>query len=355
MSSLSEKIECQKQMAGLLNELKGKEISTDMLLRWKRANKMYDYIKIKDTHETKLKVKTELCQNFTGMLDLFARKRLGCSEYTESTCTCFLEITGKDEVNLEILKLHYPHVERTEIYSNDGTFLPNGNLIISGYSNPECYVYKDLKFVTKIELDIKPRNIHRKGKELFVSSHGGKSIEVLSLEEFKKVRTIQIDEGCHALGSFGDNLYGACCSSIIEFDDQGNKLRTFTTEGSVYNLTVNDKGDIIYSCTNSCVKALSQEGAILWTYRSTNLSYPYGIDIDSKGNIYVAGKISGNIHILSKDLSSITVVESIFAPYYIKINENKQKCYVIAYNGEFHVHDMKLSTDRKVTESASCA
>ncbi|XP_061170377.1 E3 ubiquitin-protein ligase TRIM71-like [Saccostrea echinata] len=353
ITSLSEKINCEKNVSTLLKEMKREEIYKDMLIKWKQASKMYEYIKKTIAPETDLIVETEHSQKLTEILDSLRHLSY------PSECAinaCFWEIRGKDKLGLAILNVDYPKIDREgKDLLNDGTFLPNGNIVMTGYCVPECYLFSnDFKFLKKIDIDYRPCDIHLKGEELFVSCPNDKSIQVLSLEDFKILRTIEIGECCYGLASFRDNLYAACYSSIIEFDDQGNILRTFWTESYVCNLIVNYDGDIIYSSSTDshCVKSLSQEGNVLWTYRSTNLKAPYGLDIDSAGNIYVVGKFSQNIHILSKDFSSITVIENIFSPFYIKINESKQRCFVIAYTGALSEYDMRSSLKGRSKENA---
>lgn len=44
---------------------------------------------------------------------------------------------------------------------------------------------------------------------------------------------------------------------------------------------------------------MTDKGQYVWSYKSDNLKNPLALDTDFYGNIYVAGKESRNIHVLS--------------------------------------------------------
>jgi hypothetical protein len=69
------------------------------------------------------------------------------------------------------------------------------------------------------------------------------------------------------------------------------------------------------------VTAMTDQGSSVWEYTNPKLKQPYGLDEDSIGNIYIAGRISNNIHVLSGTGELIRVFKDILRPTFFRVNE----------------------------------
>lgn len=73
---------------------------------------------------------------------------------------------------------------------------------------------------------------------------------------------------------------------------------------------------------------MSSCGEKMYTYSHKKLKYPHGLDVNFTGNIFVAGRDSRNIHVLTPkaELLKIFAIES--RPTCIKFKENSNVCFV---------------------------
>lgn len=85
---------------------------------------------------------------------------------------------------------------------------------------------------------------------------------------------------------------------------------------------------------NSC-------GEKMYTYSHKKLKYPHGLDVNFTGNIFVAGRDSRNIHVLTHkaELLKIFAIES--RPTCIKFKENSNVCFVGSYEKTTKVYEFQ--------------
>ncbi|XP_061190738.1 uncharacterized protein LOC133198749 [Saccostrea echinata] len=187
----------------------------------------------------------------------------------------------------------------------NGTFLLNKSFIFSDGKNGKCCYgelsKKEWKLIGDIGSLYDPFGILQKGNELFVTCKITKSIEVFSISDFKRVRSINLDFESFGISGWKEDLYLACGSKIVKIDKFGNEIKKFDTAGSsAFHILVAKSGIIVYTDWKiNKVRAISEQWDTAWDYTSPELKCPYGLESDSLGNIYVAGMHSNNIHVLS--------------------------------------------------------
>lgn len=98
---------------------------------------------------------------------------------------------------------------------------------------------------------------------------------------------------------------------------------------------------------------MSDEGQVVWEYKSPNLKYPQELETDSCENIYVTGARSNNVHVLSSSGDKIRVIEDIPSPYFFKINEDKGIICVCSKMEKIIVYEIRsvVGTPRKKQNS----
>lgn len=94
-----------------------------------------------------------------------------------------------------------------------------------------------------------------------------------------------------------------------------------------FHLVVTSTGIIVYSNSRTNrVKAMTDKGQYVWSYESDNLKNPLALDTDFNDNIYVAGKESRNIHVLSNSGELIRLIDNIPSPLSCK-NRRGERYY----------------------------
>lgn len=84
-------------------------------------------------------------------------------------------------------------------------------------------------------------------------------------------------------------------------------------------------------------------GNILFTYNHEELKNPYGLTTDGKGNIFVNGNTSNNIHILSREGKLLRIVTGVKSPTCIKFQNAINRFFVGTSTGDIKVFEVKES------------
>lgn len=86
--------------------------------------------------------------------------------------------------------------------------------------------------------------------------------------------------------------------------------------------------------------AMDSEGTTVWRYSSPGLLSPCGFGVDGEDNIYVAGKESDNVHVLTKDGQFVRVFEDITRPDFMKVDKERKLCFVGSMRKYLRVYEM---------------
>lgn len=123
-------------------------------------------------------------------------------------------------------------------------------------------------------------------------------------------------------------VYAACSDFIVKFDSEGNIVKRYNVDGKTKSVTINKSDEIISSsCSTHIVTIIDNSGEKLHSYFHAKLKYPYGLDVNFSGNIFVAGRDSNNIHVLTPKADLLKVFE-IESPMCIKFKDNSNICFV---------------------------
>lgn len=96
------------------------------------------------------------------------------------------------------------------------------------------------------------------------------------------------------------------------------------------DITSDVSGNIIYSCyKKNTVTKKNDKNKIIFVYKHPNLKKPYGLAADPVGNIYVCGRGSNNIHVISEAGKTLRILDGFTRPQFIAFQENSFKFFVI--------------------------
>mgnify|MGYP003691349225 CR=1 FL=1 len=226
-----------------------------------------------------------------------------------------------------------------------GCFLENGDIVIADNNSTYCLYYSNDKLKRKIQLRGKPREvIYRKLSGLLISTYAkSKShIEQFDLQELKNISDQCITENnctIYRLAISPEFMYAACSSFLLKLDHEGNTVNKFSDLRLTYSVAVNKQEEIISSsCNTHRVTVMNQSGAKLYSYSHENLKYPYSLDVDFSGCIFVAGEQSNNIHVLTPTAELLRIFE-VASPRCIRFKENSYMCIVGSTKGARKVYE----------------
>lgn len=101
------------------------------------------------------------------------------------------------------------------------------------------------------------------------------------------------------------------------------------SRGLRYLTDIEDDMLICSNFTDHSVIALGAYGNEIWTFKHSELKGPYGLDKDPQNNIYVVGKKSNNIHILSREGYHLRIIKNITNPVGIHFKAFSFTCFVV--------------------------
>lgn len=149
-----------------------------------------------------------------------------------------------------------------------------------------------------------------------------------SKEKTMEILKLPLEKSCFGVTYMSEFLYVACDDVIIKMNCYGDFVCDFQTEKETYSVAVNKKNHIVSSsCSSHSVLAIDEYGQRLFQYKHPDLKYPYGLDVDSEGYIFVAGRDSNNIHILSPTGELIKILPAL-KPKCIKFRKDSRVCLI---------------------------
>jgi hypothetical protein len=142
----------------------------------------------------------------------------------------------------------------------------NGNFAVAKCaSNGQCIIYsKDWQSTRSIDGLYLPFEVIQYGDELLVTCNGSKSIEVFSVHNFHKLRSIKMSNDVLGMTKCNGALYVAYRNKIIKIDTSGKIQREYKSEGSNTIISATKHGHLVYSsCDLHTVTTITDHGDTL--------------------------------------------------------------------------------------------
>lgn len=181
---------------------------------------------------------------------------------------------------------------------------------------------------------------------LLISGHNNSQtkgcVRKFDLERFKYVEDIFHEtNSVFGLAISSGFVYTACSDIIVKFDLKGNTIKRYSVEKQTLSLAINKADEIISSnFSQHSVTVMDNSGKKLHSYFHPKLKYPYGLDVNFSGNIFVAGQESCNIHVLTPKAELLKIFEVEF-PRCIKFKEKSNICFVGSKEGTTKVYEFR--------------
>ena len=134
-------------------------------------------------------------------------------------------------------------------------------------------------------------------------------------------------------------MYAACSAFILKLDQEGNTIKRISVDKRTYSVAVNRQQEIISSsCDTNNLTVMNQSGLKMYSYSHENLRYPFSLDVNCSGYIFVAGENSNNIHVLTPTAELLTIIE-FPSPRCIRFKPNSYMCFVGSYKSTINVYE----------------
>ncbi|XP_061183388.1 uncharacterized protein LOC133191660 [Saccostrea echinata] len=329
----------------ILNSIMEKSPSV-FIKKFYNIKKQLSFVMQQDMSQLKITLKTSASEELKRILNIsmFADLRFETDSYKLWPCT----------IDLTCATLHMIcELADSEGDITGGCFMPKENIYLADAKSNRCLHFCGGQLVDKVSFPRAPRDILSLNQELmlvsFWRSHENQKglIEKVSKDSFlHRQEYFKLENSICALVCSSAFIYAACVDFIVKLDIDGNIVRKFVTETSTFSVAVNKNNEIISSsCLSHSVVIMNEEGQKIYSYKHENLKYPYGLDLDFAGNIFVAGKDSNNIHALSPK-GELLKIFNVNSPRCIRFKENSYLCFVGTNMGTSKVYEFKAQSDK---------
>lgn len=226
-----------------------------------------------------------------------------------------------------------------------GCFLQNGEIVLANRGSKELLHYRNYELVRKVTIGMQTRDVVQQTPLfILVSEHHNRKGNVgqYDLNAFKNVEKIlQTDNNVYSLAVSSGFVYAACSDLILKFDSKGNVVQQYKVDKCTFSVAINNKNEVISSnCEKHNVTVMDTSGKKMYLYTHEKLIYPYGLDVNFSGEIFVAGNGSNNIHVLTPTAELLKIYE-VESPRSIKFKENSYMCFVGSETRTTKVYEFK--------------
>ncbi|XP_056003409.1 uncharacterized protein LOC130049597 [Ostrea edulis] len=344
IDTLSDGIQCTDYCYRNIEDCRKSQDDIDMVVKYYKSRKIFEQLKNYEFTQIRIGLKEGKDPILEDIMDL--------ESFPDAVFSESLFDVKSDLRRVELSLLNDFSIDAGCV--RDGTFLSNGEFVLSWLStkrrgckrsnNGKCFFYNKVFACTRsIDLSSEPFGLCEKARELLVACHGSRSIERVSLYSYSKSSNMKFTSLHKNFGIAKKDayLYCACNDKIVKINEYERLMKEYSVETGVKHI-VATKNHIIYSNRKKhVVTAITDGGQTAWTYDSPHLKSPCGLDTDSDGNIYVAGKSSDNVHVLSGEGKLIRLFEDIPRPDFMKINKARNTCCVCSNRKHIKVYQFK--------------
>jgi hypothetical protein len=248
------------------------------------------------------------------------------------------------DVNKMVYATLHVTLELSSCEITGGCFKQDGGILVGGGGQNEILLFNSTGECVTLETSFRPNDVTLKDSDVYIScsspSYKGIHCFTISEDTWKLLPKVSRHEYCAHKFPFCQKeecfsircahgfIYVACGEFILKVGANGSIIKRYATEKGTYSVTVNKNKRIIYSsCSSHKVICLNDAGSPLFRYTHPNLQYPYSLDVDFEGYIYVAGRDSNNIHILSPSGTLLRILE-VTKPNFIKLKADSRICLI---------------------------
>ncbi|XP_071121357.1 uncharacterized protein [Mytilus edulis] len=234
----------------------------------------------------------------------------------------------------------------SDVEISNGCFVSGKRLLLSHYKSPHIYVCGyDGNDVNRITLEHNQWDVAMIDDNQAIVTLQDKGFQILDLTTLTLGRCIRPGgrRECYVVTCSNDQIWTSDgAKTISQIDISGSILRSITANNIIRDFCI-DNNDNIYYTTGSTsdynVYRIIHDGQESIYFSHSDLIMPWGIDVYEKGNVYVGGLMSHNIHRISSDGKDHQII--------LTENDGIEYPWSLCYNNEtkqlLFVNDNKTS------------
>lgn len=215
-----------------------------------------------------------------------------------------------------------------------GCILPDDRIMLCGVGTYMYVCNPDGKRAVRILLQFVPFDVAVYDQTRAIVT-GETGFQIINTDTNKPGQVFKPGGVCTAVACTKDNIVIAndyCKLTYLTIG--GETIKTVSTSNTPYTLASNKDGCIFWTTwDNDEVHYIEPSGTERFYFSSPDLQDPVGISCDSKGNVFVMGQESNNVHKISNEGNTSKVVlkstNGLKIPSGMAINPTKSEILVI--------------------------
>ena len=221
-------------------------------------------------------------------------------------------------------------------------FMPGGDLVLCDCANSKLKLLdRTFKVKDSLNVNAKPWSLSViDNSNVIVTIFDTKQLQYIQLVPHMKAgRVIKLDKKCWDVTVAGNEIYVSCHNApgkgeVRVLDLSGNLKRKLgvNKDGSYqfqgpYYLTVSTTGkkSFVSDWDKSIISCMTPDGNIIYQYKDDDLIWPRALFVDAGNNIFVCGRDSHNVQVITADGRKygtlISADDGIRKPYSIAFRE----------------------------------
>lgn len=227
-------------------------------------------------------------------------------------------------------------IKKWEIPGSDirgGAFLSNGLLILTDFKLRRCALFSEdgnLQRELKFSTSLWGMYFDQKMEVFYVALPEKQDIKMINLHDFAEIKTFPVKFQARGITNTNGIFFAIGVKQLCTFNSDFELINETDVNDDSDDITSDASGNIIYSCyRKNTVTKKNKENQIIFVYRHHNLESPYGLAVDPVGNIYVCGRSSNNIHVISETGQTLRILHGFDHPQFIAFQGNSFKFFVV--------------------------
>ena len=153
---------------------------------------------------------------------------------------------------------------------------------------------------------------------------------MINLDDLSEIKVFLINSPVTGITNINGKFLVIGQSQLSMLNSDFELLERTDVDDESDDITTDLHGNTIYSCFgNGTVTKKDRKNKIQFVYQHPTLSGPYGLAVDPRGNIYVCGRYSNNIHVISGDGKLLKILDGFPRPQFIAFQCNSFRFFVV--------------------------
>ncbi|XP_071126772.1 uncharacterized protein [Mytilus edulis] len=232
------------------------------------------------------------------------------------------------------------------------TLLPHGKIALANENERNIKVVKfDGSLDFKIDLyPYIPVDITYIPNTNTIAATSSKSndIKIVNVNTKKVLKTYSLDSSCAGI-SYSEQKIILCSTEkgILELNQHDGSVKTIVSVPLDSYSRVALLGNKIYytKLHNESVTCCNLQGNIQWTFKNPEMACPFGVTVDTFGNVFVAGNYTCNVFVISSDGKQhkelLSAKDGVYMPSCLSYDRANNQLLVTNYKKGAHLYNVK--------------